>query len=404
MRQATSPGGGTRSLRPFYFGIVFFYSAYVLLLQGVRWGLAGAAGSSFLLAATVALPVLPQVLAGLLRLESIGGRRPLHATVLIAAGALGALALVSFAAGGPVLAGLLLAATLVGGWADALAVPQSQASLMQALPTAARVRGSRNFELASRLPSVLAPIAGGALIYALGLPWTLAAAAGLVALGGVFFRGRDTLRKDEAAGRKTLTLGRSIALIRHDRWLLTALLVRGLSNLAWPAYTIALPLLVLHRLHGGAAAYGGLLGLYGVSVMVAAALSGGLRREWLRQVYFLSWVVTGLGFGILAVAPSLPLAGLGAVVAGASSPYVHMALDTHIGTEIPPEDQASLFAFQRLVISAMSIIGSSLVGLALLRATPGEVLFGAGAILAAAGIAGAVSGRLGLRRQLAPPA
>ncbi len=403
MRQATLPRRGTHSLRPFYVGIVFLYSAYVLLLQGVRWGLAGAAGSSFLLAATVALPVLPQVLAGLVRLEFIGGRRPLHATMLIAAAAIGVIALASFAAGGAVFAALLLVAALVGGWADALAVPQSQASLMQTLPSAARVRGSRNFELASRLPSVLAPIAGGALIYALGLPWTLAAVAGLLALGGLFFRGRDMLRRNEAAVRKTVTLGRSIALIRHDRWLLTALLVRGVSNLAWPAYTITLPLLVLHRLHGSAAAYGVLLSLYGISVMLATALSGGLRREWLRQIYFLSWTVTGLGFGLLAVAPSLPLGGLGAVVAGASSPYVHMALDTHIGTEIPPGDQASLFAFQRLVISAMSIVGSGLVGFALLRATPDEVLFAAGAMLAAAGLAGTMSGRLDLRR-LSPPA
>ena len=66
-----------------------------------------------------------------------------------------------------------------------------------------------------------------------------------------------------------------------------------------------------------------------------------------------------------------------AALAGAGSPWVHMALDTHIGTEVAPEDQATLFAFQRFVMSAMSIAGGIAAGAILLSAAPAQAVGGA---------------------------
>lgn len=390
--QPTVPG---IRLVPFYLGITALYGANQLLVLTARWGIAAAGGSAatggtpLLLAATVVLPMLPQIGVGFLGPERTGGRRPLHATALLGAVAVGGAAALSWAPGGSgaVLAALLLAATLFGGWANALAVPGSQAALMQTLPKAQRVRGSRDFEIASRLPTVLAPIAGGALIAALGVRPALAGVAVLLGLAAAAFFSRRTTGRS-APLRAGLALHRSLHVLRDDPWLRAALVVRGISNLFWPAYMIGLPLLVLDRLHGGAGSYGGLLALYGASVLTAAALSGRLRRAQLRRIYFVSWAVTGGGFVLVATAPTLPLAALGVILAGAGSPYVHMALDTHIGTEVAPEDQTALFAFQRLVIGAMSLLGSLAAAWLLTRATPAQAIGLAGILLAAAGLGG----------------
>jgi MFS family permease len=383
------------SLRSFYSGIMMLYGADALLIMVVRWGVAANHGSPFLLSATYIFPLLPQLAAGVFGVERVGGRRSIRATVLLGSVMVGAAAIVSFLTGIGALPSLLLGAALLGGWADAIAVPKAQTTLMQALPTQERVRGSRNFEIASRLPSLAAPIAGGVLLVALGVRPALAGVAVLLLLAAMFFHRIDNAQGEPARAQAEFAIRRSLAVIRRDRWLATALAVRGLSNLAWPAYAIALPLLVLDRLHGGAGGYAVLLWVYAASMLTSAALSGRLKRAQLRRIYFVSWIVTGSGFLVAALAPGMPLAAAGVALAGAGSPYVHMALDTHIGTEVAPEDQTALFSFQRLVISAMSIIGSLFAGTMLLSVSPAGAIAAAGTTLAAAGLAGGLAAAIG---------
>ena len=373
-------------LSRFYLGTFWLYGADQFVLLAARWGMVGLARSSLMLALVVILHALPQLAVGVLGPERVGGRR---LPVIAFAGGI-ALAAAWFAGllGGGALTAVLLAAALIAGWASAVAVPLGQASLMQFLPVAARVRGSRGYEVSSRIPMLAAPIIGGALIGILGLSQLIVWAGALLLLAAWAY---TRWPQAQAAPRtQGLSLRQSLAAVRRDSWLLTALAVRGVQNLFWPAFTLALPLLVAGRLHGGALAYGFLLTCYGVATLLTAGLSGRLQLAHLRWLYYLSWLTTGLGFILLAMAHGMPLAALGAALAGIGSPFVHMALDTHIGTNVDAQAQAALFGFQRLVMSVLSLLGSYAVGWWLTRTPPAHALTTSGAALAAVGLAGAL--------------
>ena len=345
-----------RQLARFYLGTFWLYGADQFVLLAARWGMVALARSPIMLALVVILHALPQVAVGVLGPERAGGRR--LTSITLQGGAALAVAWLAGLAGGGALMAALLAAALFAGFTSAVAVPLGQASLMQFLPVAERVRGSRGYEVASRIPMLAA--------------WA--------------YRRWPEARTPRAQG---LLLRRSLTAVRRDRWLLTALLVRGVQNLFWPAFTLGLPLLVADRLHGGALAYGLLLSSYGVATLLTAGLSGRLQLAHLRWLYYLSWVTTGFGFVLLAMAGTMPLAVLGAALTGIGSPFVHMALDTHIGTNVDAQLQSALFGLQRLVMSVLSLVGAYAVGWWLTRTAPAHALATSGAALAAVGVAGA---------------
>jgi hypothetical protein len=389
----------TRStqLSRFYIGTFWLYAADQIILLAARWGMVTLARSSLLLALVVILHALPQVAVGVLGPERVAGRR-LPRIALAGGVALGALWLLGSLGLTPLTA-VLLAAALIAGWANAALVPLGQASLMQFLPVAARVRGSRDYEISSRIPLLAAPVVGGGLIALVGLsPLTVAGGVLLLLAAWAYGRWPEAELAPRAGG---MSLRQSLAVLRRDRWLLTALSVRGVQNLFWPAFTLALPLLVAGRLHRGALAYGLLLTCYGVATLLAAGLSGRVQLAHLRWLYFLSWVTTGVGFMVLAEAPNMPLAVLGAALGGIGSPFVHMALDSHIGTNVDARAQAALFGFQRLVMSMLSLVGSYAVGWWLTWTRPGPALTASGAALALVGLGGALvallQGRSALR-------
>jgi len=374
-----------RQLTRFYLGTFWLYGADQFVLLAARWGMVALARSPLMLALVVILHALPQVVVGVLGPERAGGRR--LTLIALLGGAALAMAWLAGLAGGGALVAALLAAALLAGWTSAVAVPLGQASLMQFLPVAERVRGSRGYEVASRIPMLAAPIVGGALIVLLGVRQLVVWASVLLLLAAWAYRRWPEARAPRAQG---LLLRQSLTAVHRDRWLLTALSVRGVQNLFWPAFTLALPLLVAERLHGGAITYGFLLTCYGVATLLAAGLSGRLRLAHLRWLYYLSWVTTGLGFVLLATAGTMPLAVLGAALAGIGSPFVHMALDAHIGTHVDAQLQSALFGLQRLVMSVLSLVGSYAVGWWLTRTAPAHALATSGAALAAVGAAGAL--------------
>ncbi len=376
-------------LTRFYFGTFWLYSADLFVLLAARWGIVAGGGSAITLALVFILHALPQLAVGIVGPERVGGHRRLPIVAVLGGIGLAAVSVAAFAGGGRAFVLLLLTASFLAGWANAVAVPLGQASLMQCLPAAQRVRGSRGYEIASRIPTLAGPIVGGALIGLLGVRELLVGAMVFFLLAASAYR-RWTLPAFAPSPRLG-SLRQSLTAIRGDRWLLTALTVRGLQNLFWPAFSLGLPLLVVGRLHGGALAYGFLLTCYGVATLLSAGLSARLRLSHLRWLYYLSWVTTGLGFLVLSAATSMAAAGAGALLAGIGSPFVHMALDTHIGTNVAVEVQSALFGFQRLVMSVLGLVGSYAVGLWLTVDTPHGALATSGEGLAVIGVAGALA-------------
>lgn len=379
---------GAAPLTRFYLGTFWLYAADQFVLLAARWGVVTARGSALTLALVFILHALPQVAVGVLGPQRVGGHRRLPIVALLGAVFLAPVSLLALAYGGGPLIPLLLTAALLAGWTNAVAVPLGQASLMQSLPTGQRVRGSRGYEIASRIPMLAAPVVGGALLGLLGAGQLIVWASVVLLLAAWSYP-----RWPSPAALPSApfgSFGQSLRVLRDDRWLFTAMLVRAVSNLVWPAFSLGLPLIVALRLHAGALSYGVLLSSYGVATLLAAGFSARLRLGQLHWLYYVSWVLTGFGFMLLATAPSMPVAALAAVLSGIGSPLIHMALDSHIGTKVAPEAQSAVFGFQRLVISLVGLGGSYAVGLWLTVAAPGEALAGSGDVLAAVGAAGAL--------------
>jgi MFS family permease len=388
-RQAPTrgPGGAAEPAPPaFLTGTAGVYAADMAMSLVLTWAVLALSHQPALAAAALLLNQLPRLAVGVWGPERAGGRLPPAAWLGLLGAAVAAMA---WAARPVDPTGLrvaaLMAAGMVEGWADGLAVPVSQAWWMAVTPRDRRVQASRDYELASRVPRLLAPLLSGILLATGHLPEALLAVAAAVGVSAVLWRGMPA--PPLGSGPQKAAAPQSVAVLREDRWLREALALRAIGNLLWPAYSIGLPWLVLTRLHLGPAVYGVALTLYTVGTLVLTAVSGRFSLDRLRAWYGWAWAVTGVGFAALAVAPDAVWALAASAFIGAGSPPIHMALDSHIGREVPLARQPGMFAFQRLVMSAMQLAGLSAVGAVTTVLGVSPVLAAAGSVIAAAGLA-----------------
>ncbi len=263
---------------------------------------------------------------------------------------------------------LLVVLALLQGWWDGLLIPLLQSRLMNYPDDAPRTHRSADFEVASRVGMIAGPVVAGVLLAGPGRTVALGAAGVLMMAAAGLLANNPLVRvpaKSTAVGSSSAVtdLAGSIAAVRARPWLSLALGVRGVSNFLWPAFTIGIPLLVLSPWHAGAAGYGVLRALWGASTVGATLLlttPAILGR--LRSAYFVSWAVSGLGFLTLAASPAYGWAIGATLMGGMGSPLVHVALDSEIGEHIPPAQQGHVFALQRLVMSALTLIGLAVLG------------------------------------------
>lgn len=376
-------GGLTR----FFGATALLYSADVLLSVVLAWGVFALTHSALWLAVAVSLPQIPKMFAGAFGPQSYTGARSMAEVAAFAAGIAGVFALLLAGARGPMAAFWLMAGGFAVAFADASLVPLGQASLMQRLPRAGRVLGSRNYELWSRLPRLVAPLVAGTVL-GFGLAPALALTALFMLLCGALLRGWPLPQVHHAHESSALRL--SLGIVRRDNWLKAALGVRGLGNLLWPAYTLALPILVRLRLHGNALSFGVLAALYGLSTLIATGLAGRLPLGHLRLLYYVSWAISGCGLLITALSPTLVLAAAGTLLLGLGSPVIHMALDSHIGSEVPEQAQGAVFSFQRLLMAALALLGTYGMGILVAALGAGLTLAFAGATTVACAACGGI--------------
>src|SRR5207248_2956280 len=231
------------------------------------------AGLAAFLAIFPGLVVSP--LAGAL-LDRHGRARLVVLDYLIAAVSVGLIAMLSARALLP--AGLLLAIVAVASLTNPLSNTGAR-SLFPVLAPPALWERANALDSSGHVFSTLvgAPVAG-ALIGLVGPEWALAAASAIfVAAAAVMLR----------LPEPTSGAGRSGSLIRNA-WLGLEYVVRnatlrGLAltlssfNLSWGILTIAVPVLVLDRIHSGPAAVGFLWGARGAAGVVSALVAG---RIW----------------------------------------------------------------------------------------------------------------------------
>lgn len=280
---------------------------------------------------------------------------------------------------------MLLAMGLAEGWMTARVIPKAQAWLMSTITQGEAPRASARFEMASRIGMLAGPLLAGGLITLAGALTATFVTALLFCVGGLLWHGLH-----EGADVKVPVKHRSEAwhAVRKDGFFMTALGVRAGANLLWPAFTVAIPLLIQKPWHGEALGYGAVRTLWGLSTVVGTWFVIPRLFKRLRIAYFLSWGLTGIAFWRIGLTPHLITALVWVVVGALSSPVIHVALDSHIGTRMEKSLQGGVFAIQRLVMAIVNLLGLFLITGAIRQLQPGPVLSDAGVAMVATAFLG----------------
>ncbi|HKC91844.1 MAG TPA: MFS transporter [Candidatus Limnocylindria bacterium] len=171
--------------------------------------------------------------------------------------------------------------------------------------------------------SIFGPAIAGALVATVGSLWALALTAALYALAAIITVPlRDPLGRVPHGG----LLADAWAGVVYT-WRNASLRGLGISvstaNIANGLFFIGLPVLVLSRLGGSAAQVGQMFALMGVTAAVSVLFVGRVGTEG-RERQFLAgaMLLTGVGYGLVLISPSLLFAALALALIGlATGPF-----------------------------------------------------------------------------------
>jgi MFS family permease len=207
------------------------------------------------------------------------------------------------------------------------------------------------------------PVAG-ALLGILGPEWALAAAAGVfLVAAAVMFRLPEPPSGRVAQGSLLLNAWRGLEYVLRNATLRGLALTLSTFNLSWGILTIAVPVLVLDRLHGGPTAVGLLWGAMGAAGLVSALVAGRISshgRE--RQLMFGAILLSALATALLPFATALPVVALSIVVIGIANGPFDIGLFTLRQRRTDPAWFGRAFAVSMSVNWIGQPIGSALAG------------------------------------------
>jgi MFS family permease len=141
------------------------------------------------------------------------------------------------------------------------------------------------------------------------------------------------------------------------------LAVRGLNNFFWAFYIIAAPVLVDRRYRTSVGGWGLIIVAYSLGQLVSNIVAGNRRGggQPIRALV-LGWVVQGLGFIGLGLAPRLELGLLAIFVSGLGGPIAHVTTDTYVAATTAPDRLARVFALQRTAMDIVTAAGMAICG------------------------------------------
>ncbi|WP_328952934.1 non-ribosomal peptide synthetase [Kitasatospora purpeofusca] len=302
------------------------------------------------------LAMLPAIVAGPLGgavADRIDRRR-----VMLACDAVSATATVSLVAalwsGG---LGLWQVGLIVGvmSLVTAFRRPAYLAAVAQLVPKPYLVQANGLANLGAGLGTLIAPLAGGALIGLVGLPWVVAVdvasfLVGLAALLWVRFPDRLFRRQEESFARTVVGGWRFLA---RRRPLLVMIVFFMVENyLGTLAVTLTVPSVLSFS---GTTAVGVVTAVGGAGAVAGSlivALWGGTARRATGMVGF----VGGVGLGVLLVGlrPSVTLAAVGALVWWASMSILNAHWLAIIQLKVGPDLQGRVLATNQMLAVAMT--------------------------------------------------
>lgn len=208
-----------------------------------------------------------------------------------------------------------------------------------------------------------APLAG-TLVGLVGGEWALAAAGAVfLAAALVMVRLPEPARHAPADGSVLLNAWRGLSYVVRNPTLRGLAVTLSTLNLGSGVLVIALPVLVLDRLHSGPATVGLLWGAMGAGGLIAALVAGrfsSLGRE--RQMILVAILINAAAIAVLPFAGSLVVVAVAIVVLGAANGPLDIALFTLRQRRTDPAWFGRAFAVSMSLNYAGSPIGSGLAG------------------------------------------
>jgi MFS family permease len=208
-----------------------------------------------------------------------------------------------------------------------------------------------------------APLAG-ILIGILGPEWALAA-CGLVfaAAAVVMLRLPEPASTAVTEGSIWLNAWRGLQYVMRNATLRGLAMTLITFNLSWGILSIAVPVLILDRLHQGPATVGLVWGVMGAAGLISALLAGrmsSLGRE--RQLMFVTILVSAAGIALLPFATALPLVILAIIIFGAANGPFDIGLFTLRQRRTDPAWFGRAFAVSMSINWVGTPVGSALAG------------------------------------------
>lgn len=204
------------------------------------------------------------------------------------------------------------------------------AAAARSLSTAARVEILRPRDLLHEGTAIgsfafsgaymLGPVIGGLVVAAGGTLAALLVNCALFAIVAVFLAMTALPgAKTDGGGSVLSRLGKGLAQLRSDSVLARLM---GMQAFGLCIFTISIPVEVVyaqHTLNAGAGGYGLLLGVWGGGAVAGSVIYAPLRRRSAPLLIGGAGLALGIGFGVMAVAPTLIVALIGAVIGGAGN-------------------------------------------------------------------------------------
>ncbi len=338
MRGPFAPLAHSRFRALWFAGLVSFLGTWVHNVAA-RWTAATLSPSPLAVSAVDALQLAPMVLLSLLagRLADAHDRR----NVLVATNtglSLAALAMAGLAYAGALSLPALLALTGGMGVLGALNGPAWQATVPRQVPDEEIPKAVALMSTGFNLARAVGPGAGAWMLVALGPAAAfLTNAVSFLVIGALLWKlPPQPPSGNHAAARSPLS---EPGLVR----LYVVALFFGLF--AMPSLSL-LPVVARDALHGGAASYGELLSSFGVGAVGAGlVVASAVRRFGNRPFIALTCLLSAAGLGVLSVAVTLPVAVVGAGLAGMGWLGTISTVNAGVQVRAPPEVRARALAY-----------------------------------------------------------
>jgi predicted MFS family arabinose efflux permease len=314
---------------------------------------------------TAFLAILPGLLmapvAGAL-LDRYGRARLVVADYLIAAFAAGLIAVLSAANALPPPA--LLTIVTVASLTNPLSVAGARSLFPILVPRHMWERANALDSSGHVIANLLAAPLAGVLVGLVGGEWALAAAGALfLAAAVVMLRLPEPGGAQRSDGSVLLNAWRGLVYVARNPTLRGLATTLGFFNLGSGVLYIAVPVLVLDRLHGGPTVVGFLWGAMGAGGLIAALIAGRMSTQGReRELMVASILLSCIAIAVLPFAGSLAVVAGAVIVMGITAGPFDIALFTLRQRRTDPAWFGRAFAVSMSLNYVGSPIGSAIAG------------------------------------------